>query len=155
MKICFCPLFRFSDLSRTLCAGKNSFQIFQISVKIQDDLITSHLRSSLCRILIVQFRLGLSFKPWSGMLDRNHRRHAVSDIRSRKIGIFFLQNTQLTSIIIHHGGEHRFKTCQMRTAFCIINIVTKAQNIFMKFIDILEYRLHSNSLTFPEKYTGS
>ena len=39
----------------------------------------------------------------------------------------------------------------MSTAFCIVNIITESQNIFVEFIDILEGSFHGNAFAFPFK----
>ena len=79
------------------------------------------------------------------MLDGNNRSHTVTHISSSEICIFFLQNSKLAGILIHHRCKNGLKTGDVCTALCIVNIVTEAKYIFMEFICILESSFHRNA----------
>ena len=81
------------------------------------------------------------------MFDRDNCSHTISDIHTGKIAVFFLQNSQFSCIVVHNRGKHGLETCQMGSAFCIVNVITKSKNIFMEFVDILENPFHRNSIT--------
>ena len=85
------------------------------------------------------------------MLDGNHRRHAVSHIRSGEIRILFLQNVQLSRVGVDDARKHGLEAGQMGSAFCVIDIVAEAQHVFVKFIHVLEGALHRNSFALPGK----
>ena len=83
------------------------------------------------------------------MLDGHYRRHSVAHVGPCEINVLLFQDIQFPRICIDHIGEHGLKTCQMSSAFRIIDIVAKSQHIFMKFIHILESDLHRNIFIFP------
>ena len=80
------------------------------------------------------------------MLDGYHGRHAVPYIGSGKIGILFFQDTDGPGIIVHDLGKGRFESGQVRSAFCVVNVIAEAQHVFPEFIDILESDLHLNAV---------
>ena len=83
------------------------------------------------------------------MLDGNNCSHTVTHICAGKICVLFLQDSKLTGVLIHHRCKNRLKTGDMRTALCIVNIVTEAQNIFMKLICILKCSFHGDAFALP------
>ena len=56
------------------------------------------LADRLGRILVVQLGLGLSLKAGIRMLDGDDGSHAVADVRSGKVGVLLLQDSQLSGI---------------------------------------------------------
>ena len=81
--------FASADFGRSLSAGKNIFQHFEIAVEIQRNLLACYFSGGLCRIRVVQLRFCLALEPRIRVLDRNNSGHTVSDIRSRKVIVFF------------------------------------------------------------------
>ena len=79
------------------------------------------------------------------MLDGHNGRHTVADVRPGKVCILLLQNAKFSGILVHHCSKGCLKSSQMSTALCIVDIITEAKNILMKFIDILKCRLNLNS----------
>ena len=140
------PFLGLADFSRLLRAAYDIFQGFQVPVKEADDLLSRYLGHHLGRVLIVQFCFGLSFKPWVRVLDGHHRSHAVPHIGSRKVGVLFLQNTGLPGVGIDHVGKHGLEAGEMGSALGIVDIVAEAQDIFVKFVNVLEGNLHRDSL---------
>ena len=82
------------------------------------------------------------------MLDRYDRCHTVSDIGSGKVGVFFLQDSQFSRILVDDRCKYCLKSGNMRSAFCIVDIITKSEDIFMKFVCILERSFYFNAFTF-------
>ncbi len=78
------------------------------------------------------------------MLDGHNRRHTVAHIRARKIGILFLQNTELPGVRIDHRRKNRLKTRDMGPALSVKDIIAETKNIFVKFIGILKCGFHRN-----------
>ena len=85
------------------------------------------------------------------MFDGNHRCQAIAHVRSGKVGIFFLQNSQFSGIIVDDRGKYGFESRQMGAALRIVNIIAEPQHIFMEFIDVLKGSLHCNPFIFPFK----
>ena len=145
-KICLGPLFRLSNLGSLLCTGKNGFEGFQIPVKIKDQLFSENLACSLGCILIVELCLGLSFKSRSWVLDGNNCSHSISDISPCEIRVFVFEDTDLTGIIVHHRSKRCFKSGQMRSALCIVNIVTETKNILTEITGILKSHFYLDTI---------
>ena len=84
------------------------------------------------------------------MLNGYNRCHTVPDISARKVIILLLKDSKLSGIVINNGGKDTLKTGNMCTTFRVINIITKAQNCFVEFINILEchFNLYTFCLTF-------
>ena len=80
------------------------------------------------------------------MLDGNHGRHAVADVGTGKIRILFFQDTDGPGIIVHDLGKGRFESGQVRSTFCVVDVIAEAQHVFPEFIDILESDLHLNAV---------
>ncbi len=108
------------------------------------DLISRHLGYDFRRILVIQFCLCLPLKPGIGMLDRNHRRHTIAHIGPCEVHILFFQDIQLSCIIVDDSRKHCLEAGQMGAALCVVDIVAKAQYIFVELIDILERRFYGN-----------
>ncbi len=85
------------------------------------------------------------------MLDGNDRRHAVSHVRSCKIHVLFLQNIQFPGIAVDDRRKLGLKACQMGAPLRVVDIIAKAQHIFMEFVDILESALHDDAFILPFK----
>ena len=83
------------------------------------------------------------------MLDGNYGSHPVTDIRTCKVGIFFLQDADLTGVAVHNGGKGCLKSSKMGAALCIVNIVAKAQYILTEFIGVLKCSFRLDSARFP------
>ena len=79
------------------------------------------------------------------MFNRYDGCHTITDIRSGKVRILILQDTQFSGILIHHCGKCCLKSGQMGSALCVIDIITEAKYIFMELIDILKRNLDLNA----------
>ena len=80
------------------------------------------------------------------MFYRNHGRHSVSRVRTRKVGILLLQDSKLPGIAVDHGCEARLEADKVGSALLCENIVTEAEYIFLEGIDELECYLHFDIL---------
>ena len=85
------------------------------------------------------------------MLDRYDCRQPVADVGSRKVIVFFFQYTDLSGVCIHDICKCRLKSCQMRAAFRIVDIVAEAKHILMKFIRILKSNLYLDPICLTAK----
>ena len=72
------------------------------------------------------------------MFYRNNRRHSVSYIASRKINVFFFEYSKLSCVLINNRRKLGLKTCKVGSALCGIDIIAKAEYLFLKFVNILE-----------------
>ena len=85
------------------------------------------------------------------MLNGYNCSHSVTDICTGKIRILFFQDSYLSRILVHDSCKGCLKSCQMCSALCIINIITKSKYILMKLIHILQCYLYFNPVCFPFK----
>ena len=83
------------------------------------------------------------------MFYGNNGCHPVSDIGSGKIGIFLLQNSQFSCVLVHNYRKPGFKTGQMGSAFHGIDVITKSHDIFLEIFRILEGNFYFNPFLFP------
>ena len=83
------------------------------------------------------------------MLDRYDCRHTVTDIGSGKVCILFFQNTKFSCILVDRRCKCRLESGQMRSSFCIVDIVTEAKYIFMELVDVLEGHFYFDAFCFP------
>ena len=130
--------FRLPYLRRFFGAADHGLEDFEVPVKIVNDLISRHLAHCLGRVLVVQLGLGLSLEPGIRVLDGDDRRHSVSDIGSREIGVLFLECSQLPGVVIDDLGKNGLKAGQMRAALRIVDVVAESEHIFVELIDKLE-----------------
>ena len=80
------------------------------------------------------------------MLDGDNRRHTVSDVRSCKIRILFLQYAKLPGILVDGCCKGRLKSGQMGAALSVVDVVAETKDIFMELVDILKGSLNLNAL---------
>ena len=111
--------------------------------------LAGNLCHRLGRIRVIQLGLGLPFEPGIRVLDGNNRRHTVPDVRAGKIGVFLFQNAEFPGVIIHHHGKLRLEAGDVCAALGIIDVIAEAQNVFLKFPDVLEGHLHGDIFRFP------
>ena len=57
-----------------------------------------------------------------------------------EVGIFIFQNAEFSGVSVHYCSEGGLKSGQMGAAFCIVNVVTEAQDILMEFVGNTEMR---------------
>ena len=85
------------------------------------------------------------------MLDGDHRRHAVSHVRTGEVHILFLQDAKLSGVTVDYIGKLRLKAGEVGAALGIVDIVAEAQHVLVEFVDVLERRLHGNPFALPGK----
>ncbi len=114
-------------------------------------LLRDDLRDDTGGVRIVELGLGLALKAGIRVLDRNHGGHPVPDVRPREIGVFILQDTDRPGIAVHDRGKGGLETGQMSASVGVVDVVAVAEDIFMKFIDILEGDLNLDPLVMSLK----
>lgn len=85
------------------------------------------------------------------MFDGNNCCHSISDIRSCKIRILVLDDTDLSRITVHDSRKSCLKSCQVCTALCIVDVITEAQNILAEITGVLESHLYLDAVCLSLK----
>ena len=147
-KICLGSFFCFTDFSCFFCTGKDCFQGFQVSVKVENHLLSDYLAGCAGCVLVVQFCLGLSFESGFRMFDGDNCGHSITDVCTCEVRIFIFQNADFSGVGVHYCSEGSFKSGQMCAAFCIVNVVTEAEHILTEFVGKLKCHFYLNSICF-------
>ena len=147
-EICLCLFFRLPDFCGFFRTAEYHLERVKIPVKIVRRFLGYDLGNNSRCIGVVELRLRLSLESGIRMLDGDHSRHSVSNIRTGKITVLLLEDPQLSRVAVHYLGEGSLESGQMRSAVRVKNIVTVSLHIFMKLIDILKCDLDLNSFIF-------
>ena len=110
--------------------------------------ISGYGKYCFCGICAGKLCLGLAFKNRIRVLDSHNSRHAVSGVRSGKVRVLLLENTELSCIGIDELGKTGLKANQMGAAFLGKDVVAEAQDIFLKGIHKLESNLYLDLIYF-------
>ena len=95
-------------------------------------------------IRVAKFCLGLTFKLWIRVLDRNNSDNAVTDVFSIKVFILIFEYAKFPCILVHYTCQSCFKTGHQRTAIGNIDAVAVGIDLLRIIRGVLECDLYLN-----------
>ena len=73
--------------------------------------------------------LGLALKLRIGQFDRDNGRQALAHIVAGQVGVFFLEQVLLASVIVNHAGERGAEALEVHAALWGVDVVGKRHDV--------------------------